>query len=265
MFNIHKIITLFAISMIGIVVWGQTGDTIAQANNTKEDFRKKMRTGNQLYDNDKATEAETEYRKALHAKRDDSNASFNLGDALYRQKKYDEAGKQFEIAASAMDSKEDKARAFHNLGNSFLQQQKLKESIEAYKQALRNNPNDMDTKTNLSYAMKMLQQQQNQDKQNDKDKQDQDKDKQDKDKKDQDKQDQDQKDQDKQDQKDQNQQQNQDQKDQQDKNQQNQQQQISPEDAQRMLDALAQEEKNLQEKLQKKERAGYRSKIEKNW
>ena len=76
----------------------------------------------------------------------------------------------------------------------------------------------------------------------------------------QDQQNKDQQNQDQQDQKDQEQQQ-QDQK----KDEQQQQQQISREDAQRLLEAIAQEEKELQEKLQKKERAGYRPKIEKNW
>ncbi len=77
---------------------------------------------------------------------------------------------------------------------------------------------------------------------------------------------QDQQDQQDQDQKDQQQKPDQqDQKNEMQQKQQQQQQQVSREDAQRMLDAIAQEEKELQEKLQKKERAGYRPKIEKNW
>ncbi|MDR3093828.1 MAG: tetratricopeptide repeat protein [Bacteroidales bacterium] len=231
---------LWVVSAMSLAAEGQTNDSVPQTKGKKDDFRKEMRAGNKLYDGEKPLEAETAYRKALNAKKDNDNATFNLGDALYRQKKYDEAGKQFEKAATLMTEKEDKARAFYNLGNSFLQQQKLKEGIEAYKQALRNDPNDVDTKTNLSYALKMLQQQQQQ--QQNQDNKDKDKDQQEQDK-------------------------NQQDKNQQDKDQQDQQdqQQISPEDAQRMLDALSQEEKDLQEKLKKKERAGYRSKIEKNW
>ncbi len=246
-----RVITLLIIHLIVVAAWGQ------------QDNRKELRQGNKLYDADKPVEAETAYRKALEVDKTSDKATFNLGDALYKQKKYDEAGKQFEAAASEMSDKKDKARAYHNLGNSLLQQQKIKESIDAYKQALRNNPNDIETKYNLSYAMNLLKQQQQQQNQN-QDQQNQDKDKQDKD---QDKQDQDQKenqDQQKQDQ-DQNQQPQQDQQRQDQTQKQKSEQQISREDAQRMLDAIAQEEKELQEKLQKKERAGYRSKIEKNW
>ena len=216
----------------------------------RREYRAYMREGNKLYDAGKANEAETEYRRALNNEDKSSKAAFNLGDALYRQEKFEDAGKQFEIAASEMTEKEDKARAYHNLGNSFFKQQKLKESIDAYKHALRNNPNDVDTKRNLSYAMRLLkQQEQNKDNQ------------QNQDQKDQDKKDQDQQNQDNQDKKDQ------DQKDQQNRqqDQKQQQQQISPEDAQRILNALAQEEKELQEKMQKKERAGSRRAIEKNW
>ena len=227
------------------------------------DFRSLMREGNRRYGDDNHVDAENSYRKALDANNKSTQAAFNLGNALYRQQKFDEAGKQFELAASEVTDKTDKARAYHNLGNSMLQQQKLKESIEAYKHALRNNPNDADTKYNLSYAMNLLkqqeqQQQQNQDNQDNKDNKDNKEQQQNQDQQNQDNKD---------DQKDQNQQdQQQDQKkDEMQQKQQQQQQQINREDAQRILDAIAQEEKDLLEKLQQKERAGYRPKIEKNW
>ncbi|MDR2038424.1 MAG: tetratricopeptide repeat protein [Bacteroidales bacterium] len=265
--RIFSIICLF--SFVVISVWAQTEDTLQlKANGKTPDYRKEMRAGNKLYEAGQSVDAETAYRKALIADEKSHQAAFNLGDALYRQQKYDEAGKQFEIAAAEMTDKKDKSRAYHNLGNSLLQQQKLKESIDAYKQALRNDPKDMDTKYNLSYAMNLLkqQEQQNQDDQKDqnqdKDKQDQNKDQQDQQK---DQQDQDKDEQDQQDQKNQDQQKDQQQQDQQKNEQGQKEQQISPEDAQRMLDAIAQEEKELQEKLQKKERAGHRGKIEKNW
>jgi tetratricopeptide (TPR) repeat protein len=259
------ILIVFLINCVGFLR-GQGNDTIPQGKVKKSNFRKELREGNKLYDEGKHVEAETAYRKALSANNEENNAVFNLGDALYRQEKYDEAVKQFETVAAKTKIKEDKAKAYHNLGNSYFQQQKFPESIDAYKHALRNNPNDMETKTNLSCALKMLQQQQQQ-QQQDKDQQDKDKDKQDKDNQDKDQQEQQkgQDEQDKQDRQDEQEQQNQEQnKDQQDKNR-SKQQQISPEDAQRILDALAQEEKELQEKLKKKERAGYRGTIEKNW
>ncbi|MDR0715001.1 MAG: tetratricopeptide repeat protein [Bacteroidales bacterium] len=251
-----KIILILLLTNCTGFLRGQGSDTLRQNKAKKSDFRKEMREGNKLYDEKKHVEAETAYRKALDINNGASNAAFNLGDALYRQEKYDEAVKQFETASANMKTKEDKAKAYHNLGNSYFRQQKFGESIDAYKNALRNNPNDMETKTNLSCALRMLQQQQNEKQQN-KDSQNKDNDRQDQQKDDQQKDDQQKDDEQKQEQ---NQNQNQ-----QDKNQQQQQQQITPEDAQRILDALAQEEKNLQEKLKKKERAGRRSTIEKNW
>jgi tetratricopeptide (TPR) repeat protein len=248
------IICLLYISAMTHVVWGQ--DSVRNTTGEKPDFRKEMRAGNKWYSASNPVEAETSYRKALDANKKSNEAAFNLGDALYRQEKYNKAAEQFEIAANNMVEKTEKAKAYHNMGNSYVQQQKLKEGIEAYKQALRNNPNDMDTKTNLSYALKLLQQQQNQQDKNDND---QDKKDDDQDKKDDQKQDQNQQNQD-QNQQNQDQQQNEDQQ-----QQQQQQQQISQEEAQRMLDIIAQEEKELQEKLKKKERAGFRPQIKKNW
>ncbi|MDR1673669.1 MAG: tetratricopeptide repeat protein [Bacteroidales bacterium] len=242
------IIILLCVAVTSHVAWGQ--DSIQHVDGKKPNFRKEMRAGNKWYDASNPVEAETSYRKALEADNNSNEAAFNLGDALYRQEKYDKAAEQFEIAANGMTEKIEKAKAYHNTGNSYVQQQKLKEGINAYKQALRNNPDDMDTKTNLSYALKLLQQQQQQqqNQQNDNDKN-------------QDKKDDQEQDKDQQNQQNQDQQQKQDQQQQ----QQQQQQQISQEDAQRMLDAIAQEEKELQEKLKKKEKAGYRPQIEKNW
>lgn len=262
-----KIVIFLFISSLcfGLKAQAPVPDSVAGGKKVDaREYRTGMRAGNELYENGKPADAETEYRRVLGYEDKSNRAAFNLGDALYRQEKYDKAAEQFEAAIKNAGEKDDKARAYYNLGNSMLKQQKLKESIEAYKEALRNVPNDIDAKRNLSYAMRLLkQQQQNKDKQQQQDEKDQqDKDKQDQDQKD--KQDEkDQQDKDKQNQDQQDQKNQQDQKDQ--KGEQPQQRQISPEDAQRILNALEQEEKELQEKLQKKERAGNRPKIEKNW
>ena len=247
----NRIFLLLIISVLAINLHAQDSVMIGKTEYRKgnpQDFRKLVREGNKQYNAGKAVDAERSYRKALDVDEKSNLATFNLGNSMYRQQKYEEAGKEFEKAASATTDKMEKSQAYHNLGNSYLQQQKLKESIEAYKQALRNNPNDLETKYNLSFAMNLLkeqEQQQSQDKQDDQDKKDN-----------QDQQNQDNQDQ-QQDQQDQDQQR-------QDQKKDEQQQQISPEDAQRLLDAIAQEEKELQEKLQKKEPVRSRQ-IEKNW
>jgi tetratricopeptide (TPR) repeat protein len=160
-----KILFSVIIGFLSMQLYGQDSAMKGKTGYTKgnqSDFRRLMREGNRQYDDKKTEDAERSYLHALGVDDKSERAIFNLGDALYRQKKYDEAGKRFEEAASAMTNKADRARAYHNLGNSYLQQQKLKESIEAYKQALRNNPGDADTKYNLSYAMNMLKEQQQQ-------------------------------------------------------------------------------------------------------
>lgn len=219
--------------------------------------KKFIKEGNKLYTDKKYAEAEKSYKQGLVKNKDSYKAGFNLGDAYYKQGKYEEAAEQFQALTHRATSKDTLSKAYHNLGNSLLQTKKFEESINAYKNALKNNPNDEDTRYNLAYAQKMLQQQQQQ--QNKDDKKDN---KDNKDKKDQDKQDQDKKDKDK-DQKD-------DQKDnkgEQNKDQQKQQQQgqISKDDAQRLLDALQNDEKNLQDKMKKEKTKGVKVQIEKDW
>lgn len=229
--------------------------------------KKYVQEGNKLYGQKKYAEAEERYRKSLEQSKVSVPGNFNLGDAFYRQKKYDDAVKQFtEIAGDAKD-KTLKAGAYHNLGNTLLESKKLKESVEAYKQALINNPKDEETRYNLAYAMEKLKQQENKDKNKDKNKnkdksKDKDKDKQDKDKQDQDKKNKDEnkKDQDKKDNKN-----NRDKKNQQQDGQSPQPDKLSKEDAERMLEALKNEEKNTQDKLKKKKAGNVKGRIEKDW
>jgi hypothetical protein len=261
----------------------------AQAQNE----RKFVRQGNKFYEQALAdtsrqdtasyNKAEIAYRRAIEKRPDDLKWNFNLGDALYKQQKFDQAQSTFEDIAKKSSDKTEKARAYHNIGNSLLMQKKLDESIEAYKEALRNNPKDLDSKYNLLYAMNLKKQQQQQQKNQDQNK-DQNKDK-DKDKnkdqgkdkdKDKDKQDQN-KDQNK-DQQDQNKnkdQQNKDQqnKDQQKQNQDQQQQQqqqqpqkISKENAERLLQALQNDEEKIQEKVKKAQAAkAQQRQTDKDW
>ncbi|MFP4025584.1 MAG: tetratricopeptide repeat protein [Thiohalospira sp.] len=228
-------------------------------NTFAQQERKFIRKGNKEFEKGSFDEAEILYRKAIDKKDDSYSATFNIGDALYKQEKYDDAINQFSDLTNQELTKEDRAKIYHNLGNSLLKNQKIKESIEAYKHALRNNPSDMETKYNLAYAQKLLEQQQNQDQNQDQNK-DQDDDQQNKDKNQQDKNQQDKND-------------NQDQKDQQDQKQdknqqqQNQQQQpeISKQDAERILQALVNDEKNTQQKVKEQKAKAAKVKVVKDW
>ena len=222
-----------------------------------------VRKGNKEFKKRNFYEAELEYRKAMQQEENSTKAQFNLGDALFRQEKYDEALKNFGALSERTDaSPELKASSLYNLGNSFFKQQHYRESVEAYKQALRLEPGAKDIKYNLSAALRKLQQQENQQNQN--------------------------KDQNQQDNKDQNndkgqqQQQNQEQgKEQQNKDQSQQKQQqgneeqqkkndkgaaMSQEDAAQLLKALENQESALQAKVQKaKAKAGAKKKTDKDW
>ena len=211
-----------------------------------------IREGNRLFKSEKFEDSEVAYRKALDSETHSIAGNFNLGDALYRQEKFEEAGKQFTSVSQTNTSKEVQSQALHNLGNSLLQAGKIDESIEAYKDALRRNPTDMETKYNLAYALdlKKKQEEQQQDQEN-KDNKDQDKQDNQDQNKDQENQDQN-KDQNKdQEEQKQNQQDQEDQKQNKDQDQQQQQQEnkISKTDAERMLAALANDEKKTQEKV----------------
>lgn len=222
--------------------------------------KKFIRKGNHEYDKEKFPDSEISYRKAFDKNKESADALFNTGDALYKQKKFEEAGKQFEENYSMNEDKKKKSASLYNMGNSLLMANKVKESIDAYKGSLKLNPKNVETKYNLAYAQDLLQkqqQQQQQQKQKDQNKNNQDKN--------QDKQQQKKDQKDKQDNKDQ----NQDNKDQQQKQQQQQQQQqdqgISKEDAQRVLNALANDEKNVQEKVKLAKAAKEKVRTTKNW
>jgi Ca-activated chloride channel family protein len=206
--------------------------------------------GVNLYNEKKFSDAEVNFKKGSENAPENFEAKFNLGDAYYKQQRYDEAIKSFQSALANAKTDEEKAKIYHNVGNSLLKSQKIKESIGAYKESLKLNPNDQETKYNLSYALNMLKNQNQNQKQNQKNDKNKDQNK------DQQKQNQDQKqkqDQQKQDQQKQDQQQNQQQKE----------QKISKQEAERILEALKNNEKDLQKQLRKVR--GQKIKTEKDW
>ena len=124
--------------------------------------QKLVRSGNNAYNNGRFKDAEIDYRKALTKAPNSQKAAFNLGNSLYKQQNFDEAASQYLKLAQSEVKETPKANVYYNLGNSLLENKKYKESIDAYKMALRQNPKDEDTRYNLSYAMTKLQQQKKQ-------------------------------------------------------------------------------------------------------
>lgn len=240
------------------LVWLCVGLWCAAAPLSAQKESGDVRRGNKAYENEKYVDAEVDYRKGLEQNNKSFSAAFNLGNALYRQQKYPEAIEQFQAAAHlAGDDKQRVASAYHNIGNALLQSGEYAKSIEAYKQALRRNPTDDETRYNLVYAQQMLQQQQQQ-QQNQQDQQQQQEQQQ--------QQDQQQQNQDQQQNQQEQQDNQQDNDQQQNQNQQQNQQQMSQEQAEQILKALEQDERDTQEKVKEAQmRNAKRYKVEKDW
>ena len=231
LFNRKKTVTLLLLLM-----------TVAAAHAQSD--RDYVRRGNQQFRAGKFAEAEVDYRKAIERNAKNPQALYNLGNALLAQKKDSAAVEQFQQAAKLETNPRRRANAFHNIGVVCQGHQMFGEAIEAYKESLRNNPDDDETRYNLELCKRQQkQQQQNKDNKDSKDN----KDKQDKDKK---------KDQDKQDQ----------QKQQDDqKKQQEQKPQMSKENAEQLLNAAMQEEKNTQQRIKKAQHQKQNRRLQKNW
>lgn len=252
---------------------------IATANAQSKEAKSAVRKANKLYEKEHYDDAATQYHKGLQADSTYYKLHYNLGNSLYRQKNYSEAATHFEAALqnpTMTDS--EKSKAWQNLGNCHLKagldnrengMEEFQKAVNSYKQSLKADPKNEDARYNLSYAKKLLaqaqQQQQNQQnqQQNQQNQQNQDQNKQNQDNKNQDKQNDQNKDKNHNQNKDQNKDNNQngEQKDRQDQNE----KEMKKQDAERLLDAVRNNEKNTL-KGKKKEATAVRGvKIEKDW
>lgn len=221
--------------------------TLAAAASAQTD-RQFIREGNRQYRSKQYEKAEVSYRKALSKNNDNPQANYNLGCALMMQQKDSAAIEQYKKAAALEKEKSRLAMVYHNVGVIMQNHQQYADAIEAYKQSLRNNPHDNETRYNLALCQQLLKNQpqqnknqnQNQNKDQNKDKnKDQDKDKNDKDKND---------------------------KDKNDKQQpQPQQEQMSKENAEQLLNVAIQEEKATQQRINKAMQKSNRKSNQKNW
>ena len=202
-----------------------------------------IRLGNRLFHHQKFEQADVEYRKALGKNSANPQAHYDLGCALFAQKKDSAAVKQYEIAGRLEKTSRRKAMVFHNLGVVCQQHQLYQQAITAYEESLRNNPNDNETRYNLALCKKLLK---NQPRQN------QNKNKQDKNKQNNKK----------------NNRQTQNNKNQDKQNPNNQPQpkeQMSKDNAEQLLNAAMQEEQATQQRLKDAMRQPQRRKLQKNW
>ena len=193
--------------------------------------RQFVRNGNKFFGQQDYAKAEVEYSKAIAANAANTTAIYNLGCALQMQQKDSAAIVQYEKAGKAETSKRRKSMAYHNIGVICQKNQLFQEAIEAYKESLRNNPGDNETRYNLELCKRQLKKQnqnggskQKEDKKNQQQKQDKDK-----------------------------------------QNQQQQQQQMSKENAEQLLNAAMQEEKATQKRMKQKMQQPQRRSLNNNW
>lgn len=205
-----------------------------------------IRKGNRAYKDSTYVNAEVNYRKAIDVNPKSTIAMYNLGNTLMLQNKLQEAMEQY-VAATKMEKDKSKlAQIYHNMGVIFHSGKDYAKAVEAYKESLRNNPKDDETRYNLALAQKMLkeqeQNQQNQDQNQDQNQQNEEKEQ---DKQDQNKQDK----------------QNQDQQQQPSQPQDN---KMSKENAEQLLKSVMQDEKDVQDKV-KKQQVIQGGRLEKDW
>ena len=242
--NVGIMVILFIISLL----------SFSHAEAQPRQARKLIRKGNALYNSNKRHEAQVTYFKAIDADSTDARAQYNLATSMFpqdwkmvQQEQRDTMAQTFLKAAELEQNPYRKSQAYHNMGVVFQGAKDFQKAIEAYKQALRNNPNDDEARYNLVLCQRQLknddqgggggQGQDNQ--QEDKQKQEEQQQKQE--------------------------QQQQQQKEEQQQQQQQQEPPMSKENAEQLLNAAMQQEKQTQERMQQQQQQGQRRRLEKNW
>ncbi|MDR6529249.1 tetratricopeptide (TPR) repeat protein [Chryseobacterium rhizosphaerae] len=129
----------------------------------QENYRTLVHEGNQKFDGKDYDGASSKYMEATKSNDKDFTAHYNLGNALYKSKKYEEAKEEFEKAQQFSQTLPDKAAALHNLGNSYMQMNQPEKAADYYKKALKQNPYSEATRKNYEIAkLKEKEQQQKQ-------------------------------------------------------------------------------------------------------
>lgn len=229
-----KPVTVILLLMLSVMAQAQTD-------------RQLVRQGNKQYRLGNSAEAEVLYRKAVEKNPRNAQANYNLGNALMLQRKDSLSISQLEAAAKLETNPKRRAQAYHNMGVICQQHQMFGEAIEAYKESLRNNPTDHETRYNLELCKRQQKQQNQQDQNKDKKENKDNKDNKDKQQQEQQKQDEQKK------------------KDDQKQQQKQQEPKMSRENAEQMLNAAIQEEKQTQERMKKAQQQAGKRVLQKNW
>jgi len=255
-----------------------------EVNNEKQKILKESKgflsKANYEMENDNFSLAEAAYREAIAINPEEDTGKYNLGIAYYDKEMNDVAMSRFKQAAAVADTKSDKHKVFHNLGNTFMNEKLYKEAVESYKNALRNNPKDEETRYNYALAKELLEEQEkngggDDNKENQEDKQEEEKrenqenENNKKDKEDGDQKNEQNKGEEEQDKKEGNENENkgkpEDPKDNKQQQQPTEPGKLSPQQVKNLLEAMNNEEKKVQEKINAKKQKGTKVKPEKDW
>jgi Ca-activated chloride channel homolog len=217
-----------------------------------------LREANKLFEAGNYVEAEAKYREVLEMDDSDYRVWHNLGNALYHQGRLKEAAEAYNRLVDHAPSQEARAAGYHNLGNSLLGTSQIAESIDAYKHALRLSPDDEDTRYNLAYALNLLDEMPPEESGEDDSEGEEDDDGEEQ----QQNQSQDEDGEDKQQERDR----SDDQGDQmQDEQMADRTEQLTPEDAERILEALRQQEEKVQEEIKRETETAKPARIRRQW
>ena len=255
-----------------------------EVNNEKQKILKESKgflsKANYEMENDNFSLAEEAYREAIAINPEEDTGKYNLGIAYYDKEMNDVAMSRFKQAAAVADTKSDKHKVFHNLGNTFMNEKLYKEAVESYKNALRNNPKDEETRYNYALAKELLEEQEKngggddnkenqEDKQEEEKRENQDNENNKKDKEDGDQKNEQNKGEEEQDKKEGNENENkgkpEDPKDNKQQQQPTEPGKLSPQQVKNLLEAMNNEEKKVQEKINAKKQKGTKVKPEKDW
>lgn len=267
-FNLSTVIFL-ALLMVPVFVFAQEKKERRAAQNYLSEAQQSLQK-------EKFAAAEADFRQAISLDSTNETAKYNLGAMYYEKEKNEEAMLRFKQAATTANSKTEKHRAFHNLGNTFMNAKRYQEAVAAYKDALRNNPKDDETRYNLALAKDLLDKNPPPPEENNEDNKDQEKEQNEKEQEEKEKQNQDkeetdqgegQQDEDKQEDGENKAEPNEPKEEDGDKPQQQQQVpgQLSPQQVKSLLEAMNNEEKKVQDKINAEKQKGVKVKSDKDW
>lgn len=279
-YNIKRPLLLL-ITLFSIMLNAQDKEKQKEQQQTVESATNYVYDANEFVGADNFVYAEKEYRKAISKAPSVVAGSYNLGNSYYEKGNYDEALYRHTQAIENAATKSEKHKAYHNIGNILMKKELCKEAVEAFKNALRNDPTDDETRYNFALAKKCAEEQQDNKKEPEEEEKDENKEDENKeDQKNEDQKKDDPKDNGDQDKKEGDDQKNEDGKPKEEKDKGDGEQkkdenqkgkpkpkpgQLSPQQIKNLLEAMNNQERKVQEKINAEKQKGVKVKPEKDW